>query len=220
MRTPPKKQKPGPNTVLTAQEESRIKEWILYMSKVGFPLSATDILHAVIDYADKIRKTRNIPKSFPSRTWTQRFLNRHPEFKKKRTTRLSKAGAFLTEEQIRHWFLEIENTLLEEGINLPIFENPRRIFNFDESGFKLVPKEFLAICGQDAEDTCFVHNNCDRDSHTVLFGSNAAGELTPPKVLYPGKRMTRDIVNSTPEGWSVGISDEGWQTSKTFYEYK
>lgn len=65
IRTPPKGQKPGPGTVLTAEEEARIKTWVLYMSKAGFPLSESDILSTVSDYAEKIRKTRNIPSTFP-----------------------------------------------------------------------------------------------------------------------------------------------------------
>ncbi|XP_021695266.1 uncharacterized protein LOC110680248 [Aedes aegypti] len=219
IRTPPKGQKPGPGTVLTAEEEARIKTWVLYMSRAGFPLSESDILSTVSDYAEKIRKTRNIPSTFPCRNWTRCFLERHPDLRKKRVTKLSKAGAVVTEQQIRHWFLEVEETLQEDGIDLSIFDEPERIYNFDESGFKLVPQDFNAICGPNVENSYFVHNNSSKDNYTVLFGSNAEGTLTPPMILYPGKRVTREIVENTPNGWSVGVSDEGWQTSKTFFEY-
>lgn len=146
-------------------------------------------------------------------------MERHPDLRKKRVTKLSKAGAVVTEQQIRHWFLEVEETLQEDGIDLSIFDEPERIYNFDESGFKLVPQDFNAICGPNVENSYFVHNNSSKDNYTVLFGSNAEGTLTPPMILYPGKRVTREIVEHTPNGWSVGVSDEGWQTSKTFFEY-
>nr|XP_029725126.1 uncharacterized protein LOC115265069 [Aedes albopictus] len=219
LRTPPKSKRPGPGTVLTAEEESRIKTWILYMSRAGFPLSDSDVFNSVVDYVDKIRKKRDIPTTFPSRNWTKRFLERHPELKKKRITKLSKAAAVVTEQQIRNWFLEVEETLQEDGINISIFSEPERIYNMDESGFRLVPQDFTAICGPNVENTYFVHNNSDKDSYTALFGCNAQGEITPPMILYPGKRVSRDMADNTPDGWSVGVSDEGWQTSKTFYEY-
>lgn len=63
---PPKKR--GPKTVLTADEEAHIADWVLYMARAGFPISATDLTQTVDDYAKKIRKTRAIPASFPSKT--------------------------------------------------------------------------------------------------------------------------------------------------------
>lgn len=67
IKTPPKNQKPGPLTLLRPDEEARFEQWIIYMSKAGFPISETDLTHAVKDYADKIRPTRNLPSSFPSK---------------------------------------------------------------------------------------------------------------------------------------------------------
>lgn len=65
IQSPPKNIKPGPVTVLSASEEGRIKTWVLYMSRAGFPMSETDLYHAVMDYAETIRKKRDIPKTFP-----------------------------------------------------------------------------------------------------------------------------------------------------------
>lgn len=67
--------------------------------------------------------------------------------------------------------------------------------------------------------TYMVNNNSDKEYFTALFGCNADGDLTPPMVLYPGKRISQEIAESIPKGWSVGVADEGWQTAKTFYEY-
>ena len=57
----------GPRTILKPEEEKRIVNWILYMGKAGFPVSAADLTSTVSDYAKKIRKTRQIPPSFPSK---------------------------------------------------------------------------------------------------------------------------------------------------------
>lgn len=144
---------------------------------------------------------------------------RHPQINRKKITNLTKAGANVTEKNIRDWFSEVEELLREENVELSIFNDPTRIFNFDESGFRVVPKQYKALCERNAENTYFVTNNNEKESYTVLFGSSAAGDLTPPMILYAGKRMHREIAQNVPDGWSVGISDDGWQTTRTFYEY-
>lgn len=146
-------------------------------------------------------------------------MERHTNIKKKYVTNLSRAGAKVTEQQLRNWFSEVEATLAEENVDVSIFNEPQRILNFDESGFQLVPKEYKALCGQDAENAYFITNNSDKEAYTVLFGCTAAGDLAPPMILYPGQRISKEMVQNVPVGWSVGVSDEGWQTSKTFYEY-
>ncbi|XP_021694736.1 uncharacterized protein LOC110674765 isoform X2 [Aedes aegypti] len=190
------------------------------MARAGFPVCQIDVTHTVKDYADKIRRRndREIPNSFPSKNWSQRFIARHPEIRQKLVNNLSKAGAKVTEPQLRNWFFEVEELLRQDGIDTSIFDNPERILNFDESGFQLVPKRYKALCS-DAENTYLVTSNSEKDCYTALFGSTAAGDLTPPMILYPGKRISRDMVENVPDGWSIGVSDEGWQTSKTFYEY-
>lgn len=59
--------KPGKRTILTEQEETRIETWVLYMARAGFPLSMTDLTTTVAAIAAKLRKTRDIPESFPSK---------------------------------------------------------------------------------------------------------------------------------------------------------
>ncbi|XP_055527887.1 uncharacterized protein LOC129720430 [Wyeomyia smithii] len=219
VKHPPRNDRPGPLTLLRPEEEARFEQWAFYMARAGFPINETDLIYAVKDYADKIRETRNLPPSFPSKNWPRRFLQRHPLIKKKFTTNLSRSGANVTENVLRMWFSEIESIFEEEGIDMSIFNFTNRIFNFDESGFRLVPKAFKALCESNVENTYIVNNDSDKESYTILFGANAAGELTPPMILYPGQRISREIAESIPKGWSVGVSEEGWQTSKTFYEY-
>ncbi|XP_053681562.1 uncharacterized protein LOC128732342 [Sabethes cyaneus] len=219
LKHPPRNDRPGPSTLLRPEEEARFEQWALYMARAGFPISEADLTYTVKDYAAKNRETRDLPASFPSKNWVRRFLQRHPSIKKKFTTNLSRSGANVTENILRMWFSEIEDIFEEEGIDMSIFNSPSRIFNFDESGFRLVPKSFKALCDNNTENTYIVNNNSDKESYTSLFGANAAGELTPPMILFPGQRISREIAESIPKGWSVGVSEEGWQTSKTFYEY-
>ena len=47
----------------------------------------------------------------------------------------------------------------------------------------------------------------------------ACGDLPPPMVLFVYKRTPHQIVKKNPQTWGVGISDNGWMTAQTFYEY-
>lgn len=148
-------------------------------------------------------------------------MERHPNIKKKVTTNLPKAGANVTEQHLRTWFQEVVETLAEMGIDLAtlLAMPPECFLNFDESGWELVAGNYTALCPQDAENAYCASVNNSKDSFTVMFGGNARGEIAPPLILYPGQRNTAEIAENTPAGWSVGFSEEGWQTAKTFYEY-
>lgn len=52
-----------------------------------------------------------------------------------------------------------------------------------------------------------------------MFTFSAAGDITPPMVIYPYKRLPSDILNSVPDDWGVGCSDNGWMKNHLFYEY-
>lgn len=62
LRKPPNTSKPVPSTILFVEEEARIEQWILYMSRAGFPISVSDLSRTVAEFAKKIRKTREQPE--------------------------------------------------------------------------------------------------------------------------------------------------------------
>lgn len=54
---------------------------------------------------------------------------------------------------------------------------------------------------------------------TVLCTVSANGYSYTPMIIYPQKRIARDIINTMPDGFSFGKSDSGWMTGPTFFEY-
>ena len=52
-----------------------------------------------------------------------------------------------------------------------------------------------------------------------MFTFGASGEITPPMIIYPYKRLPMEIKLTVPPDWEVGISDNGWMTKAVFYEY-
>ena len=59
----------------------------------------------------------------------------------------------------------------------------------------------------------------EKDTLTVVGTFAANGVRVPGMIIYPYVKPPRELIESVPEGWSIGRSDNGWMKSKTFYEY-
>lgn len=52
-----------------------------------------------------------------------------------------------------------------------------------------------------------------------MFSFSAVGDISPPVIIYPYKRLPANIVNSAPKKYGIGTSDTGWMKEATFYKY-
>ncbi|KAJ8937929.1 hypothetical protein NQ318_005536 [Aromia moschata] len=130
----------------------------------------------------------------PGRHWYRAFLKRHPNLAKRTPEAVSKASSNVSEKDIRKWFCNIEQYLKEKQY-FDIHKDPTRVFNGDETCFLLCPKEDKVIA-------------------PLMFTFSASGAITPPMVIYPYKRLPTNIVNSVPNDWGIGTSDNGWMKSE------
>ena len=73
----------------------------------------------------------------PGRKWFDAFLRRHPRIAHKKAEQLSKARAVLTENRIRLWFSDVRIQLADK---IEILQDPRRVFNMDETVVYLARK--------------------------------------------------------------------------------
>lgn len=48
---------------------------------------------------------------------------------------------------------------------------------------------------------------------------NANGDNVPPMIIYPYKWLPREVAESVPDDWVIGLSDSGWINSEVFFEY-
>lgn len=65
-----------------------------------------------------------------------------------------------------------------------------------------------------------MNNIGDGGTLTVLFMYSADCTRAAPTLMYSFKKdVPRKIVENTLTGWSIGLSDNGWITTETFYEY-
>lgn len=82
---------------------------------------------------------------------------------------------------------------------LDILDDPSRIYNAEESGFRTNPETGLLLGPVNYENFLIVKDGSDKESISSLFTANAAGEV-PPCVVFPYVRIPREIaINCNPE---------------------
>lgn len=100
-----------------------------------------------------------------------------------------------------------------------IFSDPRRIINLDETGVFLSPVREKELCKRGERHVQTVECANPRECITVLMGSNASGELTPPLSVFNYKRFPRAVIQTMPNEFKYTSTQRGWMTSASFLEY-
>ncbi|XP_071640828.1 uncharacterized protein [Temnothorax longispinosus] len=206
----------GPATVLTTKEEEELENWILYLSKRGFPVTKTILVHSVAELVKKLRRETPFTEGRPGRRWLEGFFRRHPQISQRVAQNLSKSRALITESALRAWFDEVEKYWKEKDLmNI----DGSRIFNCDESAFYLCPKGERVLTKKGDKAVYNYVQNDEKECLTVLFMTNANGDLVPPMIVFAYERLPYSISQSMPSDWVIGKTSSGWMTAESFYEY-
>ncbi|KAJ2937254.1 hypothetical protein O0L34_g19471 [Tuta absoluta] len=210
------KTRPGPPTVLTDSEELKIKEWVITSSKKGFP-RRKEVLHSVEQFLIQRPRPNKFKENKPGEGWYKLFLKRHPKIVTRTAEAVTSASANVTEDNIKNWFKQIENSLPDE--ELKILDDPDRIFNGDETGFQLCPKQGKVLAEKGSRDVNEIDMAPAKSSITVMFTFSTSGKVTTPMIIHPLKRIGADIKRSVPLHWGISSSENGWMTKEIFYRY-
>ncbi|KAJ8946287.1 hypothetical protein NQ314_008912 [Rhamnusium bicolor] len=143
----------------------------------------------------------------PGRHWYEAFLKRHPEVSQRMSQNLTSNRANVSEENIRLWFKEVE-TYLKDNKYLDIVSDPSRVFNTDETAFFLNPKGGKVLARR-GEKAVYSRSGDEKECLTTLITGNAAGDLTPPMIVFSYERIPSYISNSVPREWGIGKSENG-----------
>lgn len=52
-----------------------------------------------------------------------------------------------------------------------------------------------------------------------MFSFSANGDLTPPLIIFPNKRLSKPISDSIPDDWGIAMSENGWTKLEIFIDY-
>ena len=211
--------KMGPPTVLTFQEEKNLKQWILDMAMIGYPVHPAIVRNAVKNVLDKVPRPNPFTDNLPGYKWFRLFMNRHPEIKLKNTEILSKSRASVTEDNIREWFADLRSYLEKENV-LDILNEPSRLYNLDETGVQLCPRTGKLLGAKKQKNLYYISPGKEKECITVLCTYSADGNEIAPMIVYPYKRFPpKEIAASVPDGFVLGHSPSGWMTIDTYNSF-
>jgi len=129
--------KPGGQTILSTDEESRLVEGLLKCSEWGFPMKCRDIQLVVISYLDRLGKSSNNCNKFnnnlPGKDWVELFLKRN-------NTLTLRFG-----ENIKRVRAAVSTSVLNEYFDSLNEVPPHNIFNYDETNFVDDPGKKLVV---------------------------------------------------------------------------
>ena len=149
------------------------------------------VKRVLVSSVKKLVESENIKTMFTNKTLSRKW------FEKKKAEYLSKTRAAVTEEFVRNWFHEVRNLLKDV---LQVFDDPRRIFNMDETATFMAPKGGL-VRAEKGKNTYDVSTSSDKENITTLFTVNAAGEIAPPLTVFKYERLPQACLNKAPSDW-------------------
>lgn len=210
------KKRSGPSTVLLPKEEEEVVTWILYRAERGYPVTKNELLDSVQQYVILKGRTTPFINNRPGRRWYEGFRRRHPNITLRTAQHLSLSRVGVTQECLKEWFSEQCKFLKSKNL---IGISPTRVFNCDESNIMLCPDSDKVLTRKGAA-VAYKVTDGGKEGITTLFMYSAAGTRAPPMVMYPYKEnLPKKIVEGMPAGWGIGISESGWMTTETFFEY-
>lgn len=210
--------KPGPTTVLLPQEERTIENWVFGLAVRGFPVTKRQLLRSVQLYLNINKRKTIFTNNLPGRKWYDSFRERHPLISEKLSQNLTVRRAAVSADKIRAWHAEILKYCDEHNL-MDALNDPERVFNMDEKGFVLTPNNEVVLVKRGDKAVYSRSKNDEKECVTALLGGSASGKMTPPMIIHSYKRMPSAVLANNPAKWSVGISDNGWQTQQTFHDY-
>ena len=146
------------------------------------------------------------------------FRKRHPELRIRCPERVSKARAAVTEVSIREWFNVLQANLEYLGIK-DILDDPKRVFNTDETNIQLSTKTGNVISIKGWKNVYEIAPAPEKSTLTFLGTFSASGEIVAPTLVFPYVRVPADITRLMPKDFSVATSESGWMTAPIFYEF-
>uniref|UniRef100_A0A2C9LU19 HTH CENPB-type domain-containing protein n=1 Tax=Biomphalaria glabrata TaxID=6526 RepID=A0A2C9LU19_BIOGL len=181
---------------LTDDEEEKLKKWLIDLSSHGFGKTNSEVRETAKAIKNARDPTAESNHKTPTKQWLYAFYKRHPELVLRTPFSLGKERAVILPTNVHKWFLELQDCI--NRIDPSLLNDPACIFNADESGFTFDPKSWRVIACKGSKHVYTVTSGC-KPQVTVLACISAAGQYTPPLLIYPykSKVATPEIASSS-----------------------
>jgi len=203
------------NRLLTESEELAICLYLKRLDTIGTAARVP----MVTSCANLILQQRTGPTGLADnqtpikvgRTWTARFLERHPEFyiRKQKTLDFKRKMAH-NPSDLCQWFEQYKSTCDKNGIQ------STDIYNFDETGFRIGIGKDQWIITQDPDRQSYLASSSNRELVTSCETIGGDGYVLPPMLILPGTIHLEDWVTKTnlDDNILIGLSETGYSNDR------
>ena len=181
---------------------------IYQLASYRVPLDEFDIRCMVKSYLDKKRIKASVFKNnLPGTDWLRSFMQRH-NLTKRIADNVKISRAEVNAETINSYFDNLEQELKDIPAN--------KIFNYDETNITDDPGVKTVIVRRGYGRRVEQKQEHSRQSTSVMFCGNAAGDYLPPMVVYKAKNLYQGWTEGDPAGTIYDSTPSGWFDAETF----
>lgn len=145
-------------------------------------------------------------------------MNRHQVLTQRTPEAVTSASSHVSEKDIKKWFADIETYLKSKGY-YSILEEPRSVYNGDETCFLFCPKIGKVLGAKAKRNMYEIDRGQVKQNLTVMFSFSASGDVTPPLIIFPNKRISKAVSDNVPDHWGIASTENGWMKSEAFIDY-
>lgn len=201
---------PGPSPYLTPKEESELHDFLVKVASIGHGKTKREVITIV---ERTLKKKEMATDKFNGEGWWLRFMERHDKLSLRTTDPLSRVRKnAVTEENMKNYFTLLKKTLVDNDI----LNKPSRIFNMDETGMPLDPKQLKRVALKGTKKVQGPASG-NKSQITVVASANASGHVLPPMVIFKGERFNHQWSIGEVPDTLYGMSQSGWIDSELFF---
>ena len=205
--------KPGPDTVLTEEEEAALMSYLVYMAQRGFPLTRT----MTMAFAWAIAKRAGNAERFnsdlgPGKHWWSNFCKRHPRLTLQKSDKLDRSCAeCLNPKVVEEYFDLLDKVLTDSNL-----KNAQ--YNCDETFLPLDATREKVITLKNTKNV-YAHSHGTTEHISMLCAASAAGFPLPPMIIYPKAYPGGAYTFAGPDDAVYGKSESGYVDSELFIKW-
>uniref|UniRef100_A0A0X3PNR5 DDE-1 domain-containing protein n=1 Tax=Schistocephalus solidus TaxID=70667 RepID=A0A0X3PNR5_SCHSO len=205
--------RPGPPTFFTFEEEKKMVDHILFMSKIGYPYTRNQVVELAGDMTKAVGRIAPFKYLNPSQAWFYAFLNRWPDLKNflfgPRSNWKSKG---VSGDAIQAYFEQLDKVLTKYGIK----DKPEHMWIVDEVSISCEnqPPRILPIGIQRSQSASYWNPTV-----AMIGAASAAGEKIPPFLIYRGESITTKMMEGAVRGTKFANSPSAWVNSDAFIQW-
>jgi hypothetical protein len=209
--------RPGPPTILTADEETRLVQYLVDMADMGYGLSRESVMRMAYLMVEKLGRKHPFSGQSAGRSWFDGFKHRHPMLTFRTPQPLSYCRALCANPDTISDFFGKLGSLYGR---LNVISKPMVLFNCDETSVSIVHKPGKVIAQLGRKNVYAITSAERGKTHTILSCVSASGYVLPPLMIYPRKRSVPDNLKTgaVPNTFFCN-TENGWINSEIYMQW-